>query len=473
MRRLLLFAAFTLLLALPLAACDQKTPPTFTPTPAPPTATATASPSPTITPSPTATLPPTPTPLPPGLGWLLPALTRAWHPAELQVAPAPAEETARLAAALEVSPEDLGQVYRVEADGTVFYASAETGQSYALRQKPDVSNRPELNGLAGVENMTALDGSDEVLTVERVRELNRWGKVIDAGDAHLWRWNEEENAWEKVPFSGYDPETRLAVVEHFLEVTGYPDMDTAAKAFLAKGYKSFPDVGIDPYYAEMLLADKEYSIGLDGGHGMNLGAGWLHTELQASGKKVDALVIYLAYPSRHDDAFVVPVVGFFEDGVWKDTMTRIRNVPNGYVMDKDGFPIRNEEGERLFLPIDDPELIEALFAEEDNLGARVFLDDLTVANPKWLRGEHADYKFQPSQGQREWVEEMEGSLTHRLSFEPEVLRAWIGENPFKALATGEVDAEVLEKSIGVTPEGLRIEGDKWNYEVLVSGQEGD
>ncbi|HFC09077.1 MAG TPA: hypothetical protein ENJ54_04355 [Chloroflexi bacterium] len=465
---LVLFAA-----ALLLAACAAPAP---TPAPAAlpsPTPQPTATPQPlTATPTPTAT--PSPTPLPAGLGDLLGQLRAAWS-TNPTYAPATAEQVTQLAKDLGIEPAKLGQVYRVEAgNGAVFWASAETGQTYAIRQVPDASKMENLQGLLGLENtQKAVKGGEEVLAVKEVAELERWGKVVRGEDGHWWQWDEKKGAWEKVPYSGFDPEVRVEVVERFLTLKGYTNVEEAVTDFIENhGGKYYVDFGLRQHDVDTF--DKAHFVGFAFARPMNMGTGWLRVEMDG-GKEVDALAIFAGFPVRDRSRvrtgeprlMVVPVViGFYdENGRWWDTVGRLYGMSNAAVLDSKGVIGGWETG--YHLPIDDPSKMEALFDNPKNVGKKMYMDDVSIVYLPWLEGKQPETDRQPSKGMREWFENLKKSWWYKLSTDKQVMQAEVGKNPLRELATGE--KEEWEETPAVIPVMLTFDGDgedPWDYSVL-------
>ena len=412
---------------------------------------------------------PTPTPLPAGLGDLLGQLRAAWA-ANATYTPATPEQVAQLAKDLGIEPAKLGQVYRVEAEnGAVFWASAETGQTYAIRQVPDASKMENLQGLLGLENtQKALKGGEEVLAVKEVAELERWDKVVRGEDGHWWQWNEKKGAWEKVPYSGFDPEVRVEVVERFLVLKGYANVEEAVTDFIENhGGKYYVDFGLRQHDVDTF--DKAHFVGFAFARPMNMGTGWLRVEMD-EGKEVDALAIYAGFPVRDRSQvrtgeprlMVVPVViGFYdENGRWLDTVGRIRGKVNAYVMQKNGFVL-----DGLYLPVGEPNKISKLFV--DNLGKKFSLDDVSLASLNWLSGQQTENSRQPSEGLKEWFENLKKSWWYKLSTDKQAMQAEVSKNPLMELATGEGDK--WETTPGVVPYSLRFYGEgegAWNYNSL-------
>ncbi len=329
MRRLLLFAPFVALLAAcaPAVAVPTPTPAIATTTAAPPTATLLPSPTPTPTAVPT----PTATPLPPGLARLLNALESTWgvKAESITTTAASAAETAQLAKALGVEADSLGQVYKVEAAGATFYASAETGKSYAIRQVPAYF-KYEMG--KEVDAPAHAEGVEVVRLVDDPTEFSHWGEgqvaaVRYADGQEGWMYV-EDGEWQKIYESGFDYEAIYQASVRFLEATG----------------KIAPGATVTPEQVQALLRevgkqylDEESYFKMKGRwsagayvdesapwwpsklFGVNLGPMWVRVETK-NGEKVNVLVGYLGEPyDKKGDLAVIPIAwGFEKNGEWQN-----------------------------------------------------------------------------------------------------------------------------------------------------------
>ena len=297
------------------------------------TATRTATLRPTATPqpptaTPTATFTPSPTPLPAGLGDLLGQLHTVWA-TNATYTPATPEQVAQLAKDLGVEPAKLGQVYRVKAEnGAVFWASEETGQTYAERQVPAYWK---------YENGEKVDvpAHEEAVTVEEAIndpvEFSHWGdgqvvkvKYEDGGEG--WLYLNEQGKWAKIYESGFDPELWGDWERHFKEVTGKTIEEWIDGVNMHNLYQS--KIDLESVYKYDKAWQQNRYIGIFGGIER------VHTE-----KWGNFIVMNLVYPmydknDGHNKVVYVPLVIAKEkdNGDVVDLSSRMALVNHGNVL---------------------------------------------------------------------------------------------------------------------------------------------
>ncbi len=334
MRRLLCLAAFAALLAgcAPAAAAPTPTASIPTATPAPPTATLPPSPTPTPTAVPT----PTATPLPRGLARLLNALASTWGVSgeSITTTAASAEETAQLAEALGVEADSLGQVYKVEAAGATFYASAETGKSYAIRQAPAYF-KYEMG--KEVDVPAHAEGVEVVRLVDEPTEFSHWGEgkvveVVYANGEHGWIYQGENGEWQKIYESGFDYEFLSRLVEHFKEVTGKDYRDWA---------EGVMGGGISPARLDIeQVHRRDKAQWVTAKYiGFHVGAGWVHREEGNFLVEVEAFPMWNRDKGRNETALIPVLVGVEQNGEWNDLIGRELNLDGSLR----GLPLSGDE----------------------------------------------------------------------------------------------------------------------------------
>ncbi len=339
--------------ALLLAACAAPAPTTAAPTAA---HTLTATPHPTATPqpptaSPTPTATPSPTPLPAGLGDLLGQLPAAWA-TNATYTPATPVELARLAQDLGVEPAKLGQVYRVEAEnGAVFWASAETGQTYAIRQVSDYWK---------YENGEKIDvpAHKEAVEVEKAIndpvEFSHWGdgqvvKVKYADGHEGWLYLNEQGEWAKIYESGFDYEFLSQVARHFEEVKGKTIKEWIGLNMGGGTSKSVIDL-------EHIRKHPEISWWHVKVGGIFAGAGWVKLVDGGSG-----LVIVEAFPKYdrnkgENDITLIPIwIGEEKEDRWQSLIGGTDDGRVWFMGDEGDLDSRNKQ------------VVEKIFGDE-NLG---------------------------------------------------------------------------------------------------------
>ena len=363
MRRLTALLAFVTL-ALLLAACAAPAP-ASTPAPSPsPTPWPTATPQPP-TATPTATLSPSPTPLPAGLGDLLGQLHAAWA-TNATYTPATPVELARLAQDLGVEPAKLGQVYRVEAEnGAVFWASAETGQTYAERQVPAYWK---------YENGEKVDvpAHEEAVIVEEAinnpREFAHWGdgKVVKVKyeDGHEgWLYRNEQGEWAKIYESGFDYEFLSQVAKHFEEVKGKTIKEWVGLNMGGGTFGAITDLDRIRSHPEVSWWEAAFK-------GVLAGAEWVKLSDGENGFVVVEAFLKYDRNRGENDVILVPVwVGMEEAGKWQSLIGGTADGRIWFVGD-DG---RMDSGKE--------KIVERVFSDE-NFGKTMLMDLEVYGEPE-------------------------------------------------------------------------------------------